>query len=221
MFTVQRRRHSFSQISNYNSCTGHKHGQTSSRSAACVAQFALMLVSLAAVLEAAYSIAFVHVIAWQDAFSMLPHMQGVRSILLHASQPLCRQCIVSQPVKCLQMYPSAFKDSAMRALGFGTALPLAQPIQMAALGTCCLHQTSLSLGVTSKLKLSMCHVVLYAIHHHQAQKHLCFASNVMLPAAFSAESYTMSQVCFILPGRMGLAVLCCDMTWCSQIDLSC
>ena len=33
---VQRRQHSFSPVSNYKSYTGHKHGQTSSRSAACV-----------------------------------------------------------------------------------------------------------------------------------------------------------------------------------------
>lgn len=63
----------------------------------------------------------------------------------------------------------------MKALGFGTALPLAQQTQMAALGTCCLHQTSLSLECTSELELSVRRTMLYAIHYHQTQSHvLCF-----------------------------------------------
>lgn len=103
---------------------------------------------------------------------MLSNRQGVCAILLHACQPLCIQCIVPKPVKSLQMCPSAFTGSAMGALRSGTALPLAQQIQMAALGTCCPHQTLSSLECTSKLKLSICHMMLYAIHRHQAQAHV-------------------------------------------------
>lgn len=167
MVTVQRRQLSFSQISNYNSCTGHKHGQTSSRSAAC-SRFDAGQPCRCAFGCIPGRIHAVHCMARRS--SMLPNKQGVCALLLHASWPLC---IVSEPVKCLQMYLSAFTNSAMRALGFGTALPLAQQIQMAALGTCCLQQTSLSLGCTSELELSMCHTMLYAIHHRQARLLTC------------------------------------------------
>lgn len=63
-----------------------------------------------------------------------------------------------------QIYLSAFTDSALKASEFGTVLPLAQQILMVALGTCCLHQISLSLGCTSKLEPSMCYNILYAMH---------------------------------------------------------
>lgn len=42
MDVMQRRQRSFSQDAYYNSCIGHKHGQTSSRSAACVTVSVIM-----------------------------------------------------------------------------------------------------------------------------------------------------------------------------------
>ena len=221
MVSVQRRQHSVSQISNYNSCTGHKHGQTSSRSAACVAVRALMLGSQC-------TCAWLHtrlhlccsVVHGKRQLQCFANKHGVSAFLLHASEPLCT---VSEPVKCLQMYLSPFTDSAMRALGFGIALPLAQQIQMAALETCCLHQTSLSLECISERAGAVCvpHNAVCRSPSLGTTAHTCFASSKYCPAAFFAQSYTMSQACFMLLVRIGPVVLCCDATRCGQFDLIC